>query len=157
MYAKWNLRWQTQPDCRQTFQFFPCVDRSKSKEIIKMSRKDISILIRYLTGHAHLRRHDKICDTMQPRALINPQPLYTLVDPDENHIGNYDEDIICRICKLKGSEETPYHIYKQCLGAWRKRRELTGSYTFENEDPIKWEPSNILEFFKHFDLENKPN
>ena len=80
-----------------------------------------------------------------------------MVDPDDNFTGYSNPDITCRLCKLKGREETPYHIMKDCLGAWRQRRELMGSYTFEHVDLINWNPDALLGLFKHFDLENKPN
>ena len=58
---------------------------------------------------------------------------------------------------LKGTEETPHHLFRECLGAWQTRRELLGHYCFDDVDYNDWEPKQLLEFFKHFDLENKPN
>ena len=157
LYRKWNLRWQTGLDCRQTFQFFPCVDESKSKAICKMSRHDFGIMVRYLTGHAHLRRHNKIANTAQEIYCDLPEMEYRLKDPDDNFTGDFDRSITCRICKLRGREETPLHLAKECLGAWDQRRHLLGCYSYESEDIIPWEPRPLLEFFKRFDLENKPN
>ena len=65
MYNEWDRRWQLQGDCRQTFLFFPCIDRGKSKKLTKMCRFDLGIMVRYLSGHAHLRRHNKIAKTPQ--------------------------------------------------------------------------------------------
>lgn len=40
LYKEWNVRWQTLPTCRQTFLFYKCIDRAKSKEIYSMSKND---------------------------------------------------------------------------------------------------------------------
>ena len=157
LYVKWNRRWQTQNDCRQTFQFYPFVDRKKCKDIVSLNRYDLGILVRYTTGHAHLRRHNKIAGTMPPYQVLNPQPRYELTDPDELIFDNDDSDIRCRLCKLIGRVETPYHILQDCLAAWGERRNLLGEYTFEGQEYICWEPSALVRFFKTYDLENQPN
>ena len=46
LYNKWSRRWQTAPDCRQTFLFFPCTDQTKSKEVIRMNRYDLGIIVK---------------------------------------------------------------------------------------------------------------
>ena len=122
-----------------------------------MGRKNLGIMVRYLTGHAHLRRHNKIASTQQPIPYDQPQMLYNLHDPDDKHIGRYDREVMCRLCKLPGTEETPYHIATDCLGAWRTRFELLGCYNFESDGPFSWDPEDLLQFCNHFDLENKPN
>ena len=156
MYREWNLRWQTQGDCRQTFLFFPCIDRGKSKKITKMCRKDLGIMVRYLTGHAHLRRHNKIANTPQPVFSDLPQMRYKLTDPDD-YMEEKDRQTTCRLCKLAGREETPFHLAHDCLRAWETRLNLLGCYSFEHEDIVPWEPTALLKFFKHFDLENQPS
>ena len=157
LYKAWDRRWQTQLDCRQTFQFFPCVDQRKSKVICKMGRSDLGIMIRYLTGHAHLRRHNMIANTQQEIYVDRPRMRYNLQDPDDNHTGTFDDRIMCRLCQLPGREETPYHLARECLRIWGTRREILGGYSFEGDELFNWEPKPLLEFFKHFDLENKPN
>ena len=117
----------------------------------------MGILIGYTTGHAHLRRHNKIANTMSPMQVTNPMPKYNLEDPDDNFQGTYDKEIVCRLCQLKGTEETPFHLLQNCLATWSARRELLGSYTFEGERIITWEPMALVRFYKEFDLENKPN
>ena len=157
LYKAWDRKWQTQPDCRQTFMFFPCIDRTKSKKISSMSRHDLGIMVRYLTGHAHLRRHNKIANTAQPFPVDFPRMRYHLRDPDDNHVGAFDNEVTCRLCKLDGKEETPHHLATECLGAWRTRFDLLGYYSFGREDQFDWDPAALLKFFKHYDLENKPN
>ena len=81
-----------------------------------MKRKDLGIMVRYLTGHAHLRQHNKIAKTPQPQYVDQPQMQYILHDLDDNHQGDYDRKIICQLCKLSGKEETPFHLARECLG-----------------------------------------
>ena len=156
MYKTWNQRWQTGGNCRQTFAFCNHVDRGKSKKVMKLSRFDLGILVRYTTGHVHLRRHNKIAGTGSEMALTRPEPRYELNDPDDTFTTD-DEEVRCRLCKLRGKEETPIHIFKECLAVWRQRRENFGEYTFENDDLLRWEPASLVGFFKEIDLENRQN
>ena len=111
------------------------------------------------TGHAHLRRHNKIAGTMQPTAIPFPENQYNIQDPDELKYKHHPDDyaIRCRLCKIKGSQETPTHIFKECLGVWRERLQFFGNYCHDNEEYTSWNPSSLLGFFKTLDLENKPN
>ena len=157
MIKEWDRRWQTAGDCRQTFGFFPCVDLTKSKELSHMGRKDLGIMVRYLTGHAHLQRHNKIANTVQPTYCNFPRMKYSLVDPDDGTEEQPDWDVICRLCQLTNTEETPLHLIRECLAAWKTRLELFGCYCLADETPLTWSQKALLQFFKHFDLENKPN
>ena len=141
--------------CRQTFEFYKFIDRGKSKKISNMSRADLGIIMRYTTGHAHLLRHNKITGTLGDRPIRFPLPQYKLNDPDDGHIGKEDIDIRCRLCDLRGSEETPFHILKDCLAVWRERRDYFGTYTFEGTEFIDWSPEALVGYFKKLDLENK--
>ena len=97
-------------------------------------------------------------DTTKSQTHRSQQALkYCLLDPDDDHIGPFDRDIMCRLCQLEGREETPYHLATDCLRAWRTRMDYLGGYSFDPDDLLRWEPENLLKFFKHFDLENKPN
>ena len=138
-------------------EFCPCIDEAQSKKIIKLNRHNMGILTQYTTGHAHLRRHNKIANTQQPKQVINPQQLYEMEDPTDTFQGEADDDIRCRLCQLRGTEETPFHLFRTCLAAWEARRELLGHYIFEGERLVAWEPMPLVRFFKHYDLENKPN
>ena len=82
---------------------------------------------------------------------------YKLLDPDDRHTGTFDCQITCRLCKLKGNGETPFHLATQYLRAWRARWDYLGCYSMESEEIPNWEPTGLLQFFKHFNLENKPN
>ena len=78
--------------------------------------------------------------------------------PNVTHmVGTYDKEVTCRLCKLNGKEETPYHLATECLGAWRTRFDLMGCYSYSQDEPFDWDPKTLLQFFKHYDLENQPN
>lgn len=70
MYAGWNRRWQEEGDCRQTFLFFLCNDVTKSRAITRMGWKALGIMIRCLTGHSHLRRHNRNCQHTLGNVLL---------------------------------------------------------------------------------------
>ena len=159
MYRKWNIRWQTEETCRQTFNFYKAIDKGLSKKIYKMNRHNLGIIMRYTTGHAHLRRHNYIANTANPIPIPFPENQHKLVDPDE-HMFKANPDLYqtrCRLCNLRGSEETPTHIFKECLAVWRERLQYLGAYTFEHDEHTHWDPISLLGFFKELDLENRPN
>ena len=121
-----------------------------------MSRHDMGLYIRYVTGHAHLRRHNKVLGTTQPMTVTLPEPMYQLQDPDDRDIRD-DPETRCRLCNLKGHEETPLHIFRECLAVWQARRETFGHYIYEEDDIAEWEPTTLVSFFKTIDLENRQN
>ena len=121
-----------------------------------MTRTDLGYIIRYTTGHAHLRRHNKIAGTLQPRSF-GPEQQYTMPDPEETPGLTDDPEVRCRLCNMTGKEETPYHITAECLATWYSRWTHLGEYTFEHYEYIDWDPTKLVEYLKHIDLENKPN
>ena len=155
-YKVWDREWQTLPNCRQAFEFYKNIDRSKSKKIYKLNRYDLGILIRYTTGHAHLRRHNKIANTIQPKAF-GPHMKYSMENPAEDPTIMDDPDTRCRLCDIKGNQETPMHMVRDCPATWNKRWECFGYYKFNEEEIIDWNPEKLIGFYKHFDLENKIN
>ena len=73
-----------------------------------------------------------------------------------NNKEGYDNYMIrCRKCNIEGSEETPMHLFKECLAVWRERLQHLGAYTFEKDEFTNWNPSSLLGFFKELDLENQ--
>ena len=95
-----------------------------------------------------------------PLPIPYPENKYALTDPDENMFHNNKDglenyEIRCRKCNLKGSEETPIHLFKDCLAVWRERRYHLGAYSFEKDEHTSWDPISLLGFFKELDLENQ--
>ena len=103
----WNERWQQGVDCRQTKQWFPAVDRSKSSRYLDLDRQMLSNMVQIITGHNYLKRHE---------SLVND-----------------NDDSICRLCLEE--EETSFHIYAECpaLG-WARLRVLGNIYWANLQD-----------------------
>ena len=168
-YAEWNERWQTQANCRQTRLFLPTIDRGKSKKIMQLSKSHLGILVRYVTGHAHLDRHRRVMgdygvtntithdflnhiNGITPQANIQPVPQSGPLDTvDINLASSYGT---CRLCCIRDSEETPIHLALECPYTWRGRADLFMEYDPSHQTFLNWEPLSLVNFFAHYDLEN---
>jgi len=82
----WTSYWLNRPDCRQTKLWFPKPDLKKSKLIMSKSRTEVGLIIRWITGHCYLARH---------QSLIFPE-----INP------------ICSLCEQE--DETPWHLLTEC-------------------------------------------
>ena len=91
----------------------------KSKEIVQQDRQMISLLTQFITGHAHLNRH--------------------------NWIISKDNTKLCRLCN--NCEESPIHILTDCEPLWRQRQEIFGSTFLDPNRPI-WEVKQLIQFLK---------
>ena len=163
LYRMWNEKWKNQESCRQTRMFIPEIDRGKSKKIMSLKKTDLGILVRHVTGHAHLARHNIIAQTAL--ASDNSQSHYS--DNDASVIENADNildtvdiskdkhNAICRLCHLRGMEETPLHLVLKCPATWKERAELFGKYEVNEVDLPTWEPDKLIEFFTHYNLEQE--
>jgi hypothetical protein len=56
--ARWEYLWYKGTNCRQTRIFFKEPDINTSKALMKTSRENYGRVIRYVTGHNHLKRHN---------------------------------------------------------------------------------------------------
>ena len=158
LYSDWNRSWQTRGDCRQTFAFMTFVDRSKSKKISELTRYELGTLIRYVTGHVHLRKQNfNTGDLITTRAPF-PEMQYDLTHPEEIEESANGWKYRCRLCQLKGTEETPLHLYRDCYAVWRERLQSFNQAIFTDERCMaEWEPKVLVTFFNRLDLENKEN
>ena len=86
MIKKWNEEWNKRKDCRQTKHWFPKVNKTRSKDIIKLNRHNLSHAVQVITGHNRLNRHKHL-------------------------IGDTDEEM-CRLCEE--DEESSLHIIAEC-------------------------------------------
>ena len=57
MIDTWNRRWTEDPQYRHTKFFFPSVDISKSKHTLMLSKAYLQIIVRAITGHNFLAKH----------------------------------------------------------------------------------------------------
>ena len=87
-YNKWKVAWLQYKFARQTKIWFQEPDQNKSKELLKMNRNKLSILVQFITGHNRLMRHCNLQDGIE--------------DPYS-----------CRFCLE--DEETSYHLIAECL------------------------------------------
>ena len=82
----WTEEWMQSTDCRQTKTIVKAFDRTASTNVLEKTRDEVGRIIRFLTGHAHLNRHNFIVDK--------------------------EGTATCRLCEQ--AEETPIHIIFQC-------------------------------------------
>ena len=120
MRKRWKERWERSNICRQTKYFFNSPDKGKSAKLIEMKRQRLGLLVRFLTGHAFLRRQNFI---------VNRGRYPSDRDRDQ---------ILCRLCEEE--EETPHHIITKCP-AVAKNRLTTFGMAFLPERPqwtVQW-------------------
>ena len=84
-YRKWKTYWQGRGDCRQTKLWFPSPDPVRSKTLLHLPRKDFGSVVRWVTGHCYLARHQSLIHHNSPT---------------------------CNLCQL--AEETPWHLLWDC-------------------------------------------
>ena len=166
LYREWNERWQHTKGMRQTKLFLPNVfQRGRAKKTRDLNRYDLGVLIRNITGHAFLRRHNYIIgnsdthvdledsiddDYLRHINSCTTQPqLSNLLEVD---ITKPEYVRVCRKCRDPNSLETPYHLFTECPAVWEYRREHLHTYEMNNPNP-KWRPRPFVDFFNALDLE----
>ena len=83
--ANWDTYWNGRGDCRQTKLWFPSPNAKESLNILRLNRQDFGLIVRWITGHCFLARHE---------ALL------------------HNEDPICNKCFL--DDQTPWHLLQEC-------------------------------------------
>ena len=128
----WTKEWeketdpnQEKPKCRQTKYFYKVPDKQKAKVLLGYNRDNLSMLVRFVTGHAFLKRHNKIVER-------------------GTKIGEENEDIYCRLCSSNTEWETPHHLICKCEALMHRRKEIFGDF-FLPDDP-KWDIKNLMDF-----------
>ena len=133
---------------------------SQSKEIMALSKTDLGILIRNVTGHAHLARHNAIANTEDKPDQQSEDANMSLEDNageilDTVDINKSKHSAICRLCQLRGMEETPLHLVLECPATWKERAELFMKHEVNNVDLLSWKPDRLVRFFAHYNLEQE--
>ena len=62
-----NSRWKAYREARMTKDFYPLLDASKARRIIRMGRSTITLLVNLLTGHNNLAYHTTECPALESR------------------------------------------------------------------------------------------
>ena len=92
----WNREWMSDPDwCRQTKYFYKSAHKRKTDSLLVYGKEATSRFVRFITGHAFLRKHN----------------AYVRHGRRPNQILPFDE-IKCRMCGK--SIEEPAHIIREC-------------------------------------------
>ena len=90
IWAEWRREWDWYGEARQAHYFLDGPS-SKFNHIYKYNRTSMSRLVQYITGHAFLRRHNKIV---------------------EHGTKDHNDPKDCRLCGK--DEETPHHLITKC-------------------------------------------
>ena len=93
-----DIEWQNRNDCRQTKLWIGEINKKWASEILRLNKRDISIITQMITGHANLKRH--------------------------RFIMGVEDNPICEKCEE--SEETPEHLLTKCPFFARLRFEVLG-------------------------------
>ena len=128
---EWVDRWRSLDEARQSKYFWQASAKGKTEKLLSYPRELVSRAIRFLTGHAFLRRQNAVVFHG-----ISPPP----------------GDISCRLCEDSHMDETPHHIITECeaLVQWRiniLRSDFLGEYP-------RWKVHNLMKFLgnKHIIL-----
>ena len=118
IYEYWKTEWTVYNAGRQTKQFFPSADPSKTKSMLSLSRHDLSRLVRLITGHNTLNYH---------MSLTTPG-----TDPR------------CRFCYEE--PETFFHFITNCPRLRAYRAQIFNDY--DGPVLETWNPEDLVEFSK---------
>ena len=102
---------------------------ASDRGLISNCREIVGQLIRILTGHAFLKRHNAV--------------IFHGISPPPG-------DVSCRFCIDPFSEETPHHIITECEYLHVSRYETMGALLLD-EFP-DWKPTNLMKFLRHKDI-----
>lgn len=125
--TRWNNYWINHPDLRQSKLFFPKIDLKKSSELYKTDKSTFSALVRWISGHCFLKRHNY---------LIR-----------QNVITESDEatDPLCRLCE--DELETPQHLVTECPCLINLRLNCFGVRLSDPLNPT-WDVRGLITFLK---------
>ncbi len=114
--ALWQAEWDARKDCRQTKQWFPYIDKKRSFDMRRATRKQLSWMIQLITGHNFMKRHE---------ALVQE-----------------GGDSECRLCME--DDESSYHVVAECPALAVQRQMIFGK-TFLAQ-PLLWSIKRLTSF-----------
>ena len=71
--SNWKQYWSSRPDCRQTKLWLPEPNFKHSKDILILSRTELGLLTRWITGHCYLARHQSLIHFNSPECNLCQQ------------------------------------------------------------------------------------
>ena len=126
---KWISHWEKVEGCRQSRYFITGPSKVRALLLLRQNRDALGRLVRFLTGHAFLKRQNMIVFHG-----INP-PL---------------GDVTCRFCEDSHMEETPHHLITECEMLCQWRAATLGGYVLD-EFP-QWEVQSLAKFLNHREI-----
>ena len=111
--------------CRQTKYFYKSTDKSKTKSLLVYGKEATSRFVRFITGHAFLRKHN----------------AYVKYGRKPNQTLPFDE-IKCRMCGK--STEEPAHIIRECEAFFAERYEVFGCLEWHSD--TEWKVDQMMKF-----------
>ena len=107
------------PFARQSRIWFPTPCQAKSKKILSYGRDTLSTLVRWITGHAFLRK--------------------------QNNRADMAESPLCRGCGQ--AEEGADHVLLECDSYFRERMDCFLTTNIDAREPI-WEVDQMVKFLR---------
>ena len=118
IYDRWKERWTNSGTCRMSKEFYEGPDKKKAKEVLKLSRKQLSTVIALTTGHNNLNYF--------------------------KHLTKACETPLCRMCEEE--DETFHHLWKECPVYSQEQREREGINLKEKRPQNHWTCKEVLKF-----------
>ena len=87
---------------------------------------------------------------ISPTKKTPPKLLDIINEIDTDLAENYGT---CRLCKMKGSKESPSNILLECPYTWQGQAELCNMYDI-NYIPTNWEPAKLVQFYACYTRKN---
>ena len=129
--AAWDHNWTNSDPtfAEQTKQWFPNIDLSKTKQLLKLTKTGLGLCIQFLTGHNWLLRHKRY------------------------YLNNPHMDLTCRLCNEESSTEDAVHFWTNCNAMKINRNRVTAILKRDKEtdkvnftQPLMWSPKQLDRF-----------
>jgi ribonuclease HI len=130
--SEWQIKWDTfrVTEFRRSRIFIDKPNKRRAKDLLDLSRLDAGRLVRWVTGHAFLRRQNAIVAQSFPRPA---------------------GDIHCRSCDDPDMDEEADHIINECEAFCLTRHTNFGKFIIDGNH-FDWSVDNLLNFLRSPDI-----